>query len=159
MENYTLVFPEQPSKSSSAEAVNEARLEASNFCSEMETLRVKNVSEIAKTIEATLRAKLREIYPDALVEGRKEAKQIVNFLVIEFKRRAQEPATYRQAHRYVESWQGSPPESLQQIEDYFIGTHVKLLAHLHEVQEHYGEKVVVSTDTTKKDMLQQSSRS
>ena len=147
MEYFLELFPDKTSGATAnqANADNAAQKAARDFCHTMEKTYVTNVDDVADTVSNALRAKLQVTYPYGLIVDRTEATNVVHAAVQEFRRMAQEPAKFKNAADYVNTWENDkPPTTLIEIEKHFMTRLTKLAIDIHNVQEYFrGTKIGV----------------
>jgi hypothetical protein len=160
LEYFLELFPDKTSGATAnqANADNAAQKAARDFCHTMEKTYVTNVDDVADTVSNALRAKLQVTYPYGLIVDRTEATNVVHAAVQEFRRMAQEPAKFKNAADYVNTWENDkPPTTLIEIEKHFMTRLTKLAIDIHNVQEYFrgtkigvfiGEEYAPSTSST-----------
>ena len=162
LDYYGELYPDMNAGASDhgAKATLNAQNAAIAFCQKMENVELTNVSSIVTTIHRALRSKLIEIQPESVIPGRQDANAVVATIVQTLTRMAQEPITNKLASQYVASWaNSSPPQSLAEVEEFYMEKFTELATHIAALQRHFGgtkrnvligdkSATVTSTDVT-----------
>jgi hypothetical protein len=102
----------------------------------MENTTISTQDDVSSVVHQALQGPLHQVWPEALIAQRDEAKIIVKAITAEFLIMAQKPVENAHARAYVDTWQpGKPPDNFDNIEDYFILKLTELKTNMHNAYQ------------------------